>query len=311
MYLNEACVVVGQQPRRGWGEAGRYVAEMGGIPCVQSNPERRVDGGDTPWSKKCFFSRDYFSLVRGKKKINANSKKMPAQAKKLRDPIGVAIRIDEKEGYEKLITEAFTPGEEIEGAFCIKHMGKTGRNPHFHLAVWSKVSKATLRARLNQIFNKGSGNGHMSLKEWDGKEKYIQYCLKECSSDDHMWNTIKLNSNGGHFVMYPPVKLVELRERSAEIVNDIKENTPTQIIGRIAGEFVDNGWNVSDKAIFTRVMKYLMAKGKWVLANKFQAERWVLQIRAVIAQIEDSKDGSEKSQDKLIDDLFQKYFLSY
>jgi len=237
---------------------------------------------------------------------------MPSQAKQLIDPITLAIRIDEKEGYETLIRDTFTPGDEgvFESSFCIKHVGKTERNPHFHLAVKSRLRKETLRARLNLIFNKGSGNGHMSIKEWDGQDKYIQYCLKESSSDEYMNKTIVVNSNGGHFVMYPPSKLSELRERSADIVNEIKENTPQQIVGRIAGEFVQNGWRVTDKAVFTRIMKYLMGKGKWVLSNKFQAERWVLQVRVVIAQMKDAKAGTEKSQDEVIDELFEKYFLS-
>ena len=238
---------------------------------------------------------------------------MPAQAKKVIEPRKLCIRIDERDGYPELIEKVFK-GEDYASAMVVKHLGKEGRNPHYHAVCEAYYTKETMRYRLNKVFDKGSGNGHMSLKEWDGDKKAIQYLLHECKSPEDVEANVKVNVGERYedhrFVMMAWSELERLRQLSIEIADEIKDNSPGKICGLIAKHIVDNGLLASDKRlVWNLICKWLMKKGKWMISNKFQAERWMLQVRTEVAKIEDAKRGGTKSQDELIEEMFQDYFV--
>lgn len=238
---------------------------------------------------------------------------MPAQAKKLADPRRLCIRIDEKDGYPSLIEEVFA-GDDFASAIVVRHLGKDKRNPHFHIVCEAYYSKEVMRYRLNKKFDKGSGNGHMSIKEWDGDKKAIQYLLHECRVPEDIEECVKVNLGERYkdhrFVMVAWSELERLRQLSIEIVDEIKDNSPGKICGIIAKHIDDNGLDARDKRlVWNLICKWLMKKGKWMISNKFQAERWMLQVRTEVAKIEDAKRGNEKSQDELIEEMYQDYFV--
>lgn len=237
---------------------------------------------------------------------------MPAQAKRLSDPVRLAIRIDEKDGYPQLIQDTFVPGDMFKAVFCVKHLGKNKTNPHYHFAVESYYGANTLMSRLKQIFTKGSGNGHMARKVWDGSDKYIQYCLKEIESEAQLYNDVKVNwgEDSLDYVMIPHNKLMELWNNSKQIVEAIKENTPNKICHHIATFILDNKLPRHDRECFKQICRYLIKKGSF-LPNKFQAERWINQVKVEMALIEDARSGGQKSQDDLIEELYQNYFCKY
>lgn len=72
------------------------------------------------------------------------------------------IRINDHEGYADAIREHFCDYTDV---VAVKHTGKYGDNPHFHIAVKSHLKRPTLRARLVKVFDQGKGNEHMSIKE--------------------------------------------------------------------------------------------------------------------------------------------------
>ncbi|WP_445775542.1 hypothetical protein, partial [Shewanella sp.] len=108
----------------------------------------------------------------------------------------LAIRLTLREGYteltNKIDTDVFAPGE-LESIFIIKHLGKHQDNPHFHFAVVSSLSTQTLRARLKKYYN-CKGNETLSIKKWDGQDKYLQYCLHECTTVDEVNRDILQNT---------------------------------------------------------------------------------------------------------------------
>lgn len=238
---------------------------------------------------------------------------MPAQAKKLIEPKKLCIRIDEKDGYPELIEKVFK-GDDYESAIVVRHLGKDGRNPHYHAVVEAYYGKEVMRYRLNKVFDKGSGNGHMSIKEWDGDKKAIQYTLHECKLPEDVEKCVVVNVGGRYkehrWVAIAWSELERLRQLSIEIADEIKDNSPGKICGIIAKHIIDNDLNTRDtKLIWSLICKWLLKKGKWMISNKFQAERWVLQVKCEIAKMEDAKRGNEKSQDDLIDELYQNYFV--
>lgn len=238
---------------------------------------------------------------------------MPAQAKKLADPRRLCIRIDEKDGYPDLVKTVFE-GEDFSSAVAVRHLGKDKRNPHYHIVCEAYYTKETMRYRLNKTFNKGSGNGHMSIKEWDGDKKAIQYLLHECREPSDVQECVKVNVGERYedhrFAMVAWSELERLRQLSIEIADEIKDNSPGKICGIIAKHIDDNGLNPHDKRlVWNLICKWLMKKGKWMISNKFQAERWMLQVRTEVAKIEDARRGTTKSQDELIEEMYQDYFV--
>lgn len=231
---------------------------------------------------------------------------MPRIATKLKNPVQLAIRLNEFDGYAEKLVDFFTPGENFDAVYGIKHMGKTSKNPHWHFAVEAWFPKDTIRARIAKEFNKQKGNTNLSVKEWDGDETYIQYTLKELKDYRDIDSVLVCNTRTGGFLMTGDLQ--KLHARSQIVVNEIKENTPTKICMRIAEILEESEVRITDYEIFRTICKYLMARGKF-LPNKFQAERWITQVKVCRAQMADAKTSGEKSQDKVIEELYQKYFL--
>jgi len=91
---------------------------------------------------------------------------------------GYCVRVDALDGYTDKIPmlKAHLDFIAIVG---VKHKGASQENPHFHFVIKSKVKDQAFRHRLRQIFDQGKGNGHMSIKSWDGKEEAISYLFHE------------------------------------------------------------------------------------------------------------------------------------
>jgi len=63
--------------------------------------------------------------------------------------------------------------------FGMRHTGEKGENPHYHLVVRTKVNAQAFRVRMKKIFDQGKGNGHMSIKPWDGSSDACAYMFHE------------------------------------------------------------------------------------------------------------------------------------
>lgn len=232
---------------------------------------------------------------------------MPRVASRLQTPVQLAIRLNQFDGYAEKLKTFFTPGDTFDAVYGIAHKGKTSSNPHWHFAVEAWFPKDTIRARIAKEFCQEKGNKNHSVKEWDGDDTYIQYTLKELKDFSDIDDVLVCNSRTGGFLMNG--NLAQLHARSQVIVEEIKDNTPTKICMRIAEQMLESDIRVSDYEIFRLICKYLMKRGKF-LPNKFQAERWVLQVKVCIAQINDAKTSGEKSQEEVIKNLYENYFLS-
>ncbi|WP_445772280.1 hypothetical protein [Rheinheimera sp.] len=231
---------------------------------------------------------------------------MPRVVGKLDTPIQLAIRLNMFEGYEEKLS-FFTPGETFESVYGIRHQGKAKNNPHIHFAVESWVSEQTLRARIAKIFDNQKGNKNLSVKHWDGDETYIQYTLKELKDYAHLSEVLVVNSRTGGFLAVGTLE--QLHARSRLVANEIKENTPTKICLKIAEQIIESEIRITDFEIFRQICIYLMTKGKF-LPNKFQSERWIIQVKVCIAQIRDGRSGGTKSQEDVISQLYHNYFLN-
>lgn len=95
---------------------------------------------------------------------------------------GWFVRIDERESYHERIMQLHNPSitfPEYTKILCVKHNGGTNENPHYHLVIETQVKDKAFRKRMVTRFDKGKGNGHMSIKPWDGNEEALSYMFHE------------------------------------------------------------------------------------------------------------------------------------
>jgi len=91
---------------------------------------------------------------------------------------GFCVRVQALEGYaEKIMT--FPLSKDYDAIVSMRHKGSTGENPHYHLVIRTNVKQQAFRVRLKKIFDLGSGNEHMSIKNWDGNIDAISYLFHE------------------------------------------------------------------------------------------------------------------------------------
>jgi len=191
---------------------------------------------------------------------------------------------------------------ELQEIFIIKHMGKNQDNPHFHMALKSTLTTQTLRARLKKYYT-CKGNETLSVKKWDGKDKFIQYCLHECKTLQEVNDNLLLNT-------MPSVgqeELGELLKKHLTMSLIIKENRPKKVMIEIY-EKLDMNRGYTDQCLFQEIMRYYIAKGDW-LPNKFQAERYLNYLKMMIAEYRDSTRDDSMNMDYFIKRLYENYFL--
>ena len=77
------------------------------------------------------------------------------------------MRVDALEGYvDKL--RSIPLCLDYKSMVAVRHTGNKGENPHYHFVIQTQVAGQAFRVRMRKIFDQGKGNGHMSIKPWDG-----------------------------------------------------------------------------------------------------------------------------------------------
>lgn len=94
------------------------------------------------------------------------------------DVHGYFVRVDALDGYAAKIKEIAVNPDYVS-FISVEHQGSTGENPHYHLVVRTKVKEQAFRVRMKKVFDKGKGNGHMSIKPWDGSNDVLAYLFHE------------------------------------------------------------------------------------------------------------------------------------
>lgn len=94
------------------------------------------------------------------------------------EQLGYFIRIQQLDGYEEKI-QSLKLVKDYTKILCVRHQGDTKENPHYHMTVAISVAPKAFRARMVKLFDKDKGNGHMSIKPWDGKIECNSYMFHE------------------------------------------------------------------------------------------------------------------------------------
>lgn len=196
------------------------------------------------------------------------------------------LRLQEHKGYSDSFDVVF--GVRFDRVLCVRHTGKTGENPHFHFVFKTDYKDSALRKYLKGHFNQGKGNGHMSLKEWDGRDDAVSYMFHE----------------GGDPILnkgWEDDEIRRLREKDKVIRSEMVD--PKGVCDIIAEVMKVEYERLSDqqdrKNIFTQLFYYYKKRGDW-FPNKFQCERYINKIRMLVTP--DRNDGW------LINLMYNEYF---
>jgi len=95
------------------------------------------------------------------------------------ESVGYCVRVQALEGYREKI--CILPYVNI---VAVKHVGKKGDNPHYHMVIRTDTKPQTFRVRMKTAFPDGKGNSHMSISPWDGDDKALSYLFHEEQGDD-------------------------------------------------------------------------------------------------------------------------------
>lgn len=94
------------------------------------------------------------------------------------DTHGYCVRVDALDGYLDKI-QPLAMCADYKSIVAVKHHGTTKENPHYHFVVRTAVAQQAFRVRMRKIFDQGKGNGHMSIKPWDGNNDAVSYLFHE------------------------------------------------------------------------------------------------------------------------------------
>jgi len=88
------------------------------------------------------------------------------------------MRLDDRDGYHERL-QALKMSEDYTSILGVKHTGSSKENPHYHLVIQTQVKDKAFRARMVKVFDKGKGNGHMSIVPWNGADEAYSYMFHE------------------------------------------------------------------------------------------------------------------------------------
>lgn len=185
-----------------------------------------------------------------------------------------AIRLKRCENYDQLLQETFY-AKRFSKVLGVTHTGKNENNPHYHIMVDTDYTQQALRKHLQTIFTLGKGNGHISIKIFDGARKGYSYVFHE-----HERSGFEVVLNRG----FTGGELEEFKTMHLQIIENIKDNTPMKMLERVCENLIKekpNKWRYYWDDIAYLIWDDLKARGAW-MPNKFQLERYILKVTEML-----------------------------
>jgi len=214
------------------------------------------------------------------------------------DSIGYCVRVDARDGYlDKL--SAIPLHKDFLSIVAVKHYGKNKENPHYHLVIQTTVADQAMRVRMRKIFPDGKGNGHLSLKRWDGNEDAISYLFHE-DKDSKLLLCYNVSDE----------TIARARARNLEVsllVSKAKGKASHTVEKIVLDELVKNGFKkeyIGDPAIAKKLILCALRSGKYA-PNNYQIKRMVARIQFELC------DGGEQAEERLADSMVAEIYRQY
>lgn len=94
------------------------------------------------------------------------------------ESVGYCVRVQALDGYVDRIS-ALILHSDYTAVLSVKHKGKSGENPHYHIVLRTAIKAQAFRVRMKSVFHEGKGNQHMSIRPFDGDDKALSYLFHE------------------------------------------------------------------------------------------------------------------------------------
>ena len=182
------------------------------------------------------------------------------------------LRLHAVDGYAATFSNVFT--SRFSRCMYVYHTGKKGDNPHYHFCLTCDYKQPALRAELKKYFNLAKGNRHLSLKKWDGNPKACSYLFHE--------GTEPVVLKG-----FSQEEVDVFREANKDIQDEIKDKSPNKLCATMYEKF--KGTQPSKFQLFSAIMNECRSNGSF-FPNKFQLERWLMKIEAMLTEGENPTD---------------------
>lgn len=199
------------------------------------------------------------------------------------------LRLQALDGYKEIASKVFLT-DRFSSVLSVHHTGKKGNNPHYHFCLTTDYKKDALRKELKKHFVLAKGNRHLSLRDWDGDTKACSYLFHEGTEailrkgyTDEMIQKYKDTNDVVQSKLVKPIHIVD------KVVEHFKQKSYRSMYSR------DNNLEV-----FEYMMSMIKSSGEW-LPNKFQASRYMLMIKAKLAE-------TPTQENLLWQELYQDWF---
>lgn len=205
-------------------------------------------------------------------------------------PTGYFLRLNDQDGYkQRLLT--FFESLDYTRVVCLRHDGdREDPHSHYHAVIETKVKKQAMRVRLKTAFPEGKGNGHLSLKDWDGSIDAVAYMFHE--DVEHLVCSKGCEEN----------YLSKARARCTAVkaaVVEAKERASHHLIDMCYESFHDSEYP-NDLEIAIRVLELAFRNDKHI-PTKFQMLNYIQRIQWKLCR------GDDISQTRLIHDIAAHY----
>lgn len=208
---------------------------------------------------------------------------------------GYCVRVDARDGYGEKMRMLQTVAD-YQAIVAVKHKGATGENPHYHVVVQTYVKEQAFRVRLRKVFDQGKGNGHMSIKAWDGNIDAISYLFHE---DDNAELVVRHNVSQ---------ELIDkARQRNAEVQTKMRE-AKERASWRLEDEVLEDMRALESVPDEDTIAKAIILKA--LRGNKYMPNDFL--IRAMTAKIQfrlldHDIDKEEAFADSVVQRIFHKF----
>lgn len=211
------------------------------------------------------------------------------------ETVGYCLRVQAQEGYGDKVG-ALTLNPEYTAVLAVKHKGKNGENPHYHVVIRTGVKAQAFRVRMKKLFPDGKGNQHMSIVQWDGDNKALSYLFHEDANtpliarkgltDEHLHTIRQLNLE--------TQELVALAKTKAS--HTLEEDVYQQLKGK---ETNLEDWQIGQLLFLTALRN-----------NKYPPQTWL--VRAMVIRIRFRlANGDLRREEKLTEALAKDIFCRY
>lgn len=210
------------------------------------------------------------------------------------DTIGFCVRLQALEGYrEKIVMLASQ--EDYRVVFSVRHTGKKGDNPHYHIVIVTNVKSQAFRVRMKKIFADGKGNEHMSIKRYDGDTKAFSYCYHETGVEEFVRKGITDD------------QIRQFKEQNAQIrkeVDKAKDKASWTLEQDCIEAFKE--WQIvpTERDVADRLVRLAFERGKYV-PNPYLARQIIANIRFKLC------DGDLTKEDQVVRSIVDRIIPQY